>query len=302
MSARCGRVRAAVKPAPAVAFLAALLGAACHRTDGSHDAAAERAGPSRPVPVAIQLPPTVDRWRPWATVVAGARPDLGVVLVHQLGSNRREWQPLVDRLARGSAVTTLALDLRGHGDSVRGPRDEEVRWESFGTDPARWMGAAYDVMAAVTYLRAQGATRVVVVGSSVGATAALLAGTATLPPGAAPLLDPPEVHGLALVSPGLAYRGVDIREPMDVWLSRGHPLLLLAGELDGPSAEAVSVLAPARALNVRREVFAGAAEHGVALCNAAPDRWTALERWIRQTLDPAPPAPLVQPPGDAAVD
>ncbi|MFO0605010.1 MAG: alpha/beta fold hydrolase [Polyangiales bacterium] len=291
-----------MKPAPVVAFLAALVGAACHRTDGAHDAAAERAGPSRPTPVAIQLPPTVDRWRPWATVVAGARPDLGVVLVHQLGSSRREWQPLVDRLARGPAVTTLALDLRGHGDSVRGPRDEDVRWESFGTDPARWMGAAYDVMTAVTYLRAQGATRVVVVGSSVGATAALLAATATLPPGAAPLLDPPEVHGLALVSPGLAYRGVDIREPMDVWLSRGRPLLLLAGELDGPSAEAVSVLAPARALNVRREVFAGAAEHGVALCNAAPDRWAALERWVRQTLDPAPPAPLVQPSGDAAVD
>ncbi len=282
-------------PAFAVALL--LLSAACHRRDDAGDAAADSARPSRPVPVSIQLPPTVDRWRPWATVAAGARPDLAVVLVHQLGSNRREWQPLVARLQQRDAITTLALDLRGHGDSVRGPRDERVSWESFGTDPERWMAAAYDVLAAVTYLRSQGAVRVVIVGSSMGASAALLAATGTLPPGAPTLLDPPEVNGLALLSPGLAYRGVDIREPMETWLTRRRPLLLFAGERDGTSADAVSVLAPVQGQGLDRAVFPGASEHGVALCNAVPDRWVRLERWIRQTLDPVPqPSPTPSPP------
>ncbi len=138
----------------------------------------------------------------------------------------------------------------------------------------------------------------VVVGSSIGASAALLAATGTLPPSAPTLLDPPEVNGLALLSPGLAYRGVDIREPMEVWLSRRRPLLLFAGERDGPSADAVSVLAPVQGQGLDREVFTGASEHGVALCNAAPDRWARLERWIRQTLQPPPPppqAPLIDP-------
>jgi len=290
-----------VRTAPPALTAALLLCAACHRRDAGGDAAADAPRASRSAPVSIQLPPTVDRWRPWATVVAGARPDLAVVLVHQLGSNRHEWQPLVARLQQRDAITTLAVDLRGHGDSVRGPRDERVSWESFGTDPERWMGAAYDVLAAVTYLRNQGAVRVVVVGSSIGASAALLAATGTLPPSAPTLLDPPEVNGLALLSPGLAYRGVDIREPMEVWLSRRRPLLLFAGERDGPSADAVSVLAPVQGQGLDREVFAGASEHGVSLCNAVPDRWARLERWIRQTLEP-PPSRLPTPPQIAPVD
>lgn len=248
--------------------------------------------------MAIQLPPTVDRWRPWATVVAGARVDVGVVLVHQLGSNRREWKPLVERLARGpNAVTTLAVDLRGHGDSVRGPRDEVVRWSSFGTDPVRWMGTAYDVLAAVSYLRAQGAARVVLVGSGIGATAVLLAATGTFPPGA-PSFVPPEVQGLVLFSPGLAYRGVDIRGPRDLWLSWGRPLLALAGERDGPSVEAVSLLTPTNLPHLQREVFPLAHERGVALCNALPERWAVVERWIRQVLASTPGSSS----RDAAVD
>lgn len=285
-----------------LAPLAALLLAACHRPDKTADAAPARPRAARAQAVTLRLPPAIDNWQPTVTVVAGARPDLAVVLVHQLGSRRGEWQPLIDRLARGSdAITTLALDLRGHGDSVRGPHEEAVSWESFGTDPARWMGAAYDVLAAVAYLRTQGASRIVLVGSSIGATAVILAATGTVPPGDPPLGDPPDVQGLALLSPGLAYRGVDIREPMDRWLSQRRPLLLLAAALDGPSAEAASVLAPARAPHLRREIFAGAAGHGVALCNASPDRWALLETWIRQTLEPLPDAALA-PASDAAVD
>ncbi len=102
------------------------------------------------------------------------------------------------------------------------------------------------------------------------------------------------MHGLALVSPGLAYRGVDIREPMDTWLSQRRPLLLFAGERDGPSADAVSVLAPVQGAGLVREVFAGASEHGVALCNAAPSAGPcssagSARRWTRPRPPPAAP-------------
>lgn len=278
----------------ALAAVTATLGA-CRDKHADRDAAHDGGRPARPAPLAMQLPPTLDRWRPWATLYTGDRPDVAVVLVHQLGSHRGEWSSLVARLQAGVAVTTLTLDLRGHGDSVRGPRDERVTWESFGTEPERWMAMAYDVIAAVQYLRAQGASRVAVVGSSIGGTAAVLAATGTLPPGAPPMPSDALIDAVALLSPGTAYHGVDIREPMQAYLAQRRPLLMFAGELDGASAEAVSVLAPVQGAGITRGVFAGARQHGVALCNADPARWQEVDLWVRQSLGitprPAGPTP-----------
>lgn len=266
---------------PLLLVLAALAGAACRPRPGARADAAD-ARPSRPPPAVVQLPPALDQWRAAATYYPGADPDTGVVLVHQLGSDRSEWGPLVAKLQAGRAVSVLAVDLRGHGDSTRGPRDETVTWERFGTDRERWASTAYDVVAAVQYLRTEGARRVVVVGSSLGGSAALLAATGALGEYTAPPRS--EIDGVAILSPGLAYRGVDIREPMQRYLQSRRPLLLFAGDQDRPSAEAVPVLVPGNLLGVEAEVFGGAREHGVSLCNAVPSRWDRVDAWVRRTL------------------
>ncbi len=246
----------------------------------------ERRG--RAAPVEVQLPPSDDGWRCVATLTPGDDPTVGVVLVHQLGSTRREWAPLVERLQRGRAVTTLAVDLRGHGASTLGPRNEHVAWTSFGTDTRRWRDASLDVLAAVQYLRTSGATRVVVVGSSFGATASLLAATAQ-PPERAP------IDALAMLSPGEAYRGVDARDAMETYLRSGRPLWALAGEGDGPSAAAVRALLPVALPHVTRRVIEGASEHGVALGNRGPDGWNDLDGWIRARFAPAQPPSAMAP-------
>ncbi len=273
--------------APALAIL--LLASCRPKTPARPDAAADAHAPSRPAPVTVQLAPTLDGWRPTATLVTGADPSTAVVLVHQLGSNRHEWSGLMAKLQSGRAVTTLAIDLRGHGDSTTGPRDERVTWESFGTDRERWAGAALDVVAAVQYLRTAGALRVAVVGSSIGGTAAMLAATGSLGPYALPA--GAEIDAVALLSPGLAYHGLDLREPMRRYLASRRPLLMFAGAGDPQSADAVPELAPGNLPNVEAEVFAGASAHGVSLCNAAPERWDRLDAWLRRVLNIAPAAP-----------
>jgi uncharacterized protein len=85
--------------------------------------------------------------------------DAAVLLLHGFGANRRK--PAYARLADGlsSRLPVLALDLRGHGASGG--------WSTFGDREVD------DVAAGVRWLRRVGHGRVVVVGLSMGATAAM---------------------------------------------------------------------------------------------------------------------------------
>jgi uncharacterized protein len=92
--------------------------------------------------------------------------EVAVLLLHGFAANRRK--PAYARLADGLAtrVPVLALDLRGHGESGG--------WSTFGDREAD------DVTAGVDWLQRLGHRRVVVVGLSMGATAALHAASTGL--------------------------------------------------------------------------------------------------------------------------
>ena len=90
-----------------------------------------------------------------------------VLLLHGGGQDRTEWNDLLPLLHdRGWA--TLAIDLRGHGQSAEKISD----WSKFFNDPE---GVPRDVEAAIEYLKNQkgiAADRIAIVGSSVGANLA----------------------------------------------------------------------------------------------------------------------------------
>lgn len=247
-----------------------------------------RAVPRSALPTAVSLPPTPDGWALVGTLSQGSVSDRAVILVHQLASDRREWEPLLHRLRAPPAVTTLALDLRGHGDSVRGPLGDGVSWTRFGTDPAAWSGVVTDVDVAVRHLTQQGVRRFVLVGSSLGASACVgVASTRS------------EVGALVLLSPGLRYHGINVREPFGAFLRTadvGRRALVLGAAGDAPAAEAVPVLASLGVGRVEAELFPGERRHGVSLCNARPTRWDRVEAFVREALElrratpPAAPA------------
>jgi pimeloyl-ACP methyl ester carboxylesterase len=70
----------------------------------------------------------------------------GVVFVHMLGRDSRDWDYLSKRL-NGVKLSTIAIDLRGHGKSARaGTELTETDFQSMG----------HDLAAGVAWLRSKG--------------------------------------------------------------------------------------------------------------------------------------------------
>ena len=95
--------------------------------------------------------------------------DRGVVLAHGGRFTKESWQPQAQSLAR-AGFRVLAFDFRGFGKS-HGPGDSDMY-----TAPVQ-----LDVLAAVRYLRNQGAKTVAVMGGSFGGAAAADASIASKP-------------------------------------------------------------------------------------------------------------------------
>lgn len=117
----------------------------------------------------------------------------------------------------------IAIDMRGHGKSTN-----LGTWEKFDTDAYREM--KLDIINARTqYIEPNypNVEKIYVVGASIGSTAAVLAGA-----------QDPYVSKIAMLSPGMEYKGVDIsRAVKDDYV---HPLLAVATSGDSYSAQAVS--------------------------------------------------------------
>lgn len=231
---------------------------------------------------------TADGWTLHGDLrLRGERNNIGVVFVHQLSSNRGEWTTFARQIAgppRGASsagtISTLAIDLRGHGDSTQGP-EGPTRWQSFGNDRARWIGLEHDVAAAVDYLRQRASTtRIIVVGSSIGSTAATLFAARQGVP----------VMGLAMLSPGLSYRGIDLLPPLRAFVEQTHGKVWMAAS-GGDTASAQCVTQVERMLNnadagtpsLTVWLYATSSAHGVSMGaeGEQPQLWTQLEQWIR---------------------
>jgi alpha-beta hydrolase superfamily lysophospholipase len=180
----------------------------------------------------------------------------------------------------------LAIDLRGHGESVvaQGGRLDARRLQ----EPPRggvdsWLGVVSDVTAALTWLqgRPEVGARVVVAGVDIGVVAAVRAAAdLSSSPGARLAvvgllgLSPAELHGVAFgpaAFPVLAAKGVRA--------------FAVAAE-DGPAEPPQGVRAIESGLGVSRaeaDVFA-AGGHGVALLERRPDLKARALGFVRRVL------------------
>jgi dienelactone hydrolase len=104
-------------------------------------------------------------------VLVGSGP-AGVVLLHQYRADLCGFWPYAVYLSK-RGLQALAIDLRCDGESAC-PQADDAR-----------SGVVDDVAGAVAVLRAHGAKRIALVGASMGASTALLAGAALRPPVAA---------------------------------------------------------------------------------------------------------------------
>lgn len=165
----------------------------------------------------------------------------GIVLSHQAGGDLCQWLPYGKVLAqRGYRV--LAFDFPGSGSSTYATAE---------LDEA--------VVSAATFLRADGATKVVLIGASMGGTASLAAAVEVSPP----------VAGVVSLSGPTTYNQT---EAIDAAPKLAVPVLYVVAEDDDPSfvdsAYELYRLTPAG--DPRKLVVLPSGGHGVELLNSDP--------------------------------
>ena len=194
----------------------------------------------------------------------------GLVLLHMLGADRREWEPFALRAQRAGYLC-LAFDIRGHGDS-RARGDESLSYRQFNT--ADWRAAVEDVGAAKRALLEQGADpdNLALVGASIGANLAL-----------AYAVGHEDIPAVVLVSPGLGYKGVKTEEAIVAYGRR--PVLLMTSKGDSYSAMSCTTLKRAAPGLCELREYKGAT-HGTALFDVSVTAIQQVFLWLKPIIGP----------------
>ena len=200
----------------------------------------------------------------------GKKSGPAVLLLHMVGRTAEDWKYMAENFQR-NGYHVLAIDLRGHGKSIR-QGDKTLDFQSFTDDDYQKMSE--DVAAAVTWLRGQAdvdGDKVAIVGASIGANLGLkyAAGDA-------------RISHVAMLSPGLEYKGVEIEGAIQQYGDR--PIFLAVSREDNYSAKSVLVL-EATSTSQRKEmrIFTGAG-HGTKMLSREPGLESTLLAWLNGTL------------------
>jgi dienelactone hydrolase len=214
-----------------------------------------------------------------------------VVLVHGLKQNREVWSGFAMSLQR-SGIAALTLDLRGHGESTRaltasGPMALDV--SRFRAQDFRAM--LLDVEAAVGWLQQQpeiNRRRIALLGASLGANVALLYTSVN-----------EDVAALALLSPGINYRG--LRTDEAIKRIGPMPLRIAVSRHDAFAFESSNVL-----IRQRKEAGSGLQErelwiatgnlHGTDMLTGVRSLPVMLLDWFSEVLLGIKPDAAASPP------
>lgn len=179
------------------------------------------------------------------------RPAPAIVLLPMMRRSHADWDAAATQLA-DAGFAVLALDFRGGEDLASLP---------------------IDVRAAKAFLRERPEvvpTSIGMAGASIGANLALLDAA-----------DDPGVRSVALLSPGLDYRGLRTEAAMKKYATR--PALLAASRRDPyawRSIRNLSTIGP----GTREVRLTDAVAHGTVLLSRDPELIGALVDWFKRTL------------------
>jgi dienelactone hydrolase len=181
----------------------------------------------------------------------GRRPAPGILLLPMLRRSHTDWDAAASQLS-DAGFAVLALEFRP-GDDVA--------------------GLARDVRAAKAFLRERpelGGRTIGIAGASVGANLALVDAA-----------DDPGVMSIALLSPGIDYRGIRSEAAMKKYA--GRSAILLASTKDPYSARSIRQLMTIGP-GTREVRLTDTVAHGTALLSRDPDLVGVLVDWFRRTL------------------
>jgi alpha-beta hydrolase superfamily lysophospholipase len=192
-----------------------------------------------------------------------------VILLHTMQLNRSSWAAFQAVLAK-AGLASLAIDLRGHGESIEGPEGASLDFRNF-TDDAQGT-TLYDVMGAYEWIARRGIDpeRVMLAGASIGANLAIRM-----------LAEEPRIRGAALLSPGKNYHGLNAVTDVESILPH-QSLWMAASEGDDQEAfestKEVYAKAPSELKTFEPLKNAG---HGTNIFSARADLMTAACTFLK---------------------
>lgn len=208
-----------------------------------------------------------------ASYIPGTVP-FGAVLVHMMPATRGSFENFAQQLA-AAGLHTLAIDLRGHGDSAGGD------YQNFTNE--QHQKAIFDVLAAVDFLKKQNTEMMIgFVGASIGGSLSLQYCAAN------------PAQFLVLLSPGLQYREIETGR-MVIILPEELPVYFVSalddGRVEGNSAQTETLFNACSSLNKQIKIFPEGG-HGTEIIARNPDFAKELVEWIRNacTFKPGPVA------------
>lgn len=195
---------------------------------------------------------------------APANTKRAVLLLHMMPATRVSWLPL-SRALNEAGFATLAIDLRGHGESTN---KKTLNYQNF--SDAEHQASRLDVDAAVNFLKQKGfdESAIALAGASIGANLSLDA-----------LYRYKGVTRAVLLSPGLDYRGVKTEAPMK-GLAALQKVWVIAAEGDSYSAESSVALQKLQKETATVTIFGGSS-HGTNLFEPEPNLIPDIVKFLR---------------------
>ena len=193
------------------------------------------------------------------------------VLLHAMPETRASWITLQAVLAKHE-IASLAIDLRGHGESIQTVEGEKLDYRSF-TDEEH-QGSLWDVMAAVEWVRKRGLDRerIVLGGASIGANLAVKM-----------LAEEPLLAGAFLLSSGGDYHGLKVLEDAQALLPE-QQLLIVSAEDDPQSFPDSKKLYESAPVEQKQFLPYAAGGHGTHLLKADPSLIEKIAGWTKNAI------------------
>jgi pimeloyl-ACP methyl ester carboxylesterase len=242
-----------------VLFVAALLGIFCSTAD---------ALPQRPTVEKINFS-TGDGIKMAGRYCPPGAHKPTFILLHGMGSNKEEWQPLEEILSK-AGFGFLAYDARGHGESTTTNTGKSMTYQSFGRPGpgSPWDKMTDDLSRAVDFLEKRKdipPASIGLIGASLGANVSLVYAAHTE---AIPIV--------VALSPGMDYAGLEPAAAMPALADRR--VCIAASPGDRYAFESSRVLFQQMGQNRRSLFIEGEGGHGVQMFNGTFE--DTLLRWL----------------------
>ncbi len=191
-----------------------------------------------------------------------------VILLHMMPATRTSWRPLVQKLT-AVGFSTLAIDLRGHGESLKTIEGRILNYKNFSDEEQK--AKIKDVEAAAAWLLREhgvGEEEISLVGASIGANLALQY-----------LAEHKETSAAVLLSPGLVYRGLSV-EPLLEFLRPTQAVFYVAAKDDAYSFETVEKLFSLTEITKESRNYVSGG-HGTNLFASHPELIEEIAVWLK---------------------